>query len=52
MRASQGDDGFASPHHRLIHVGCVEYSKAANVFLGLKVWSIGYDQLSAGLITH
>jgi hypothetical protein len=38
-RCAAGDDGFASPRHGLIHVGCVEYPKAANVFLGLKVWS-------------
>jgi len=51
-RCAAGDDGFASPRHGLIHVGCVEYPKAANVFLGLKVWSIGDDHLSAGLLTQ
>jgi hypothetical protein len=49
-RCAAGDDGFASPHHGLIHVGCVEYPKAANVLLGLKVWSIGHDHLSAWLL--
>jgi hypothetical protein len=47
-RCAAGDDGFASPRHGLIHVGCVKYPKAANVFLGLEVWSIGDDHLSAG----
>src|ERR1700727_1822564 len=40
-RCAAGDDGFAPPRYGLVHVSCVEYPKAANVFLGLKVWSIG-----------
>jgi hypothetical protein len=35
--SSSGGDAFVRPCDRLVHIGAFQYSKTADVFLGLKV---------------
>jgi hypothetical protein len=47
-RNPAGDDGFASPGQRFVHVGAPEDPEAADVFLGFEVGAVGDGDVAVG----
>jgi len=49
-RNPAGDDGFASPGQRFVHVGALEDPEAADVFLGFEVGPSVMETLPSGCL--
>src|SRR5436190_21767228 len=46
---ARGNDGFARPRQRFVHISAFQYPKPADVLLGLKVRSVGDEDFAIGL---